>query len=117
MNPAYKRFVKKYVGAADAVARLDIEQTDRELVADALTEAFREQEDFIPDTFRLLASDPLCLCAGAGDEPCPHGREIRVGMHLSSAEDGRSFAWAPRKPVMRCVSCGSKHFISREVAA
>lgn len=112
MNPAYKRFVNKWGAAADAVARLDIQQIIREEVADALTEAFRGQADFIPDTFRLLASDPLCLCAGDLG-PCPDGREIRIAMHLSDAPDGRSEAWASRKPLVRCVSCGAGHFIGR----
>ena len=106
MNPRQKRFNAKYVPMADAIARLDIPQTIREQVADALTEALTGSVDFIPRTFRLLASDPLCACPGHDDEGCPHGREIRVPMHLSSAPDGRSAVWAETKPVVRCLTCG-----------
>jgi len=120
MRVVNKRFNAKYKPIADAVARMDIDQLLREELAEKLCEAFAEQrhspfawlkreaQDFKPDLFRLLASDPLCLCAGVDDEPCPDKWELRIGMHLSSASDGRSAAWAPRKPVVRCVFCGSR---------
>lgn len=123
MTPAMKRFDLKYGPIADVIARLDIDQVLREEIAEKLTNALsagrsseepawfrREAADFKPKLFRLIASDPLCLCAGHDGEPCPEGVEIRIGMHLSSAPDGRSQAWEPRKPVVRCVSCGAKHF-------
>lgn len=115
--PAFKRFMRTYGPIADAVARLDIDQEDRERVAEALTQALDGRPDFRPSTFRLLASDPLCPCAGPREtanarggfagEPCPHGREIRIAMHNTDAPDGRSFAWAQRRPTVRCVSCGA----------
>lgn len=113
MNPALKRYRRRFGGAADALARLDLDQEDREAVAAALTEAFRGQADFRPDLFQLTASDPLCPCAGALGEPCPEGREIRIAMHLRSAPDGRSAAWSRRRPEVRCVSCGSRHFLEQ----
>lgn len=116
MNPAYKRFVTKYADVADAIARLDIDQEDREAVARAVGDALAEDARAHPDfqgyhaTFVLLASDPLVPCAGPreSDEGCPHGRVIRIGMHLSSAPDGRSHAWERRAPYgkIRCISCG-----------
>lgn len=111
MKPHVKRYQKKYGAAADAVSRLDVDQEVREQVADALTEAFDGQPDFLPDLFRLTASDPLCACVGTDDGPCPDGTEIRIGMHLSSAPDGRAASWKPRKPEVRCVPCGSRHFM------
>ena len=110
MNPAVKRYVKKYGAMADAISRLDLEQTERELVASAIAAALDGQPDFRRDTFELTASDPLVACSGYGDTPCPNGREIRIGMHNSDEPLGRSAAWRPRKPTVRCVSCGSKHF-------
>lgn len=113
-SPASKRFKRKYGAAADAVSRLDIDQEVREQVAGALAGAFAGQPDFDAEIFRHIASDPLCACAGVPDfGPCPHGREIRVSMHLSSAPDGRSAAWAARKPLVRCVSCGATEHYRR----
>ena len=113
--PAMKRFSAKYQPAADAVARLDVDQEVRELVAEALTEAFEGMPDFRPDLFRLLASDPLCECAGPDEvafaAPCPYGRVIRVGMHLSTAPDGRAKSWRRRRPTVRCVTCGATVFM------
>jgi hypothetical protein len=115
MNPAMKRYQKQYGAAADAVSRLDVDQEVREQVAAALADAFDGQADFKADLFRHVASDPLCACAGPSAdefaEPCPHGREIRVSMHLSSAPDGRSAAWKREKPVVRCISCGASVFV------
>lgn len=119
MNPAEKRFLKKYGAVADAVSRLDVPQTTREEIAAKLTEAFESvgDHDFKPSTFRLIASDPLCACVGYTHRetgelvPCPEAREIRIGMHLSSAPDGRSAAWRPEKPTaIRCVECGAMEF-------
>jgi hypothetical protein len=108
MNPQTKRFNNRWLAAAEAVARLPVNQDVREIVATSLTEAFDGKEDFLPELFWLLAADPLVDCAGPGDgQPCPHGRSIRIPMHLSSAPDGRSAVWAMRPPVVRCVSCGS----------
>lgn len=113
-SPAMTRFNKRYKPIADAIAMCDLDQEDRELVADSVTEELIGQPDFQPDLFRLLASDPLVPCAGSGGEPCPHGRNIRIAMHLSMAHDGRSEAWRQRAPYgrIRCVSCGAKEFIS-----
>jgi len=106
-----KRYEAKYGAAANAVARLDVDQLTREKVADALAEAFDGQRDFRADLFRLTASDPLVDCAGPDPaefaEPCPHKRVIRIGMHLRDAPDGRSAAWRMEPPTVRCVSCGS----------
>lgn len=114
MNPATKRFKRQYGAAADAISRLNVDQVTRELVAETLTEAFTGQPDFKPELFLHIARDPLCTCAGPDDDfatPCPHGREIRVAMHLRDAPDGRSEAWQSEKPVVRCVSCGAARFI------
>lgn len=112
-SPAMKRFNRKFQPIADAIAMCDLDQEDRELVADAVTEALTGQTDFRPDLFRLLASDPLVPCAGSGGEPCPHGRVIRIAMHLSIAPQGRSQAWRQRAPYghIRCISCGAAEFI------
>ncbi len=112
-SAAMNRFNKRYKPIADAIAMCDIDQEDRELVAYAVTDALYEDRDFDPELFRLLASDPLVPCAGSGGEPCPHGRNIRIAMHLSTAPDGRSQAWRQRAPYgrIRCVTCGAKQFI------
>lgn len=111
MNPVQKRFNKEWLPIANAVARLDVDQEDRELVADALTETLRGRRDFRAELFRLLASDPLVPCAGARGEPCPHGREIRIAMHDRGSESGRSVAWRRRPEEIRCVTCGAVEFI------
>lgn len=100
MNPAHKRFLQRYGGIADAVASVDIDQEDRERVANAIAESLDRQPDFRRSTFVLLASDPLVLCSGG----C--GTRIRVAMHDSGAPNGRSAAWQSRAPEMRCVACG-----------
>jgi hypothetical protein len=106
MKVEARRFQKRYGAAADAIARLDIDQPDREKVAHALAQAFTGQPDFKAETFWLLAADPLCPCAGTADGPCPAGREIRVAMHDRHAPDGHSEAWARRKPLVWCAACG-----------
>lgn len=111
MNPAAKRFAKTFEPIADAVAKLDIDQEVREEVAEALAEALDGRPDFRRDLFTLIASDPLCPCVGHGDEPCPDGTLIRVAMHYSGADDGRSAAWERRRPAVRCIGCGSAHFM------
>lgn len=111
MEPHLKRFYEKYGPIQDAIAKLDIDQEVREHVADALAEAIglnRKLTDFKPELFRLLASDPLCLCAGDGESECPDQTYIRIAMHLSEAPDGRSEAWAEFKPKVQCVSCGAR---------
>lgn len=117
MNPAIKRFDKRYGPIADVISRADIDQVDREAIAVAMGEALTGQPDFRPDLFRLIAKDPLVACAGytlreTGDHvACPHGRELRIAMHDRDAPDGRNIAWTPRLPEgIRCVSCGSMHF-------
>lgn len=114
-SSAVKRFNKRYLPIANAVAGLDIDQEVREAIAEEIAEAIvaagsRDMPDFRHDLFILLASDPLVPCAGprGGEGSCPHGRVIRIGMHLSSAVDGRSKAWRRRAPYgkIRCVSCG-----------
>lgn len=117
MNPARKRFLRKFGRAADEIALLDIDQEVREDVAAAVTRGLDGTADFDPTVFRLLASDPLCECAGSthprtGEHvPCPNGVRIRIAMHLSTAPDGRSKAWRQRKPEVRCVTCGAKQFV------
>lgn len=109
-SPAAKRFNRKFLPIADAIAMCDLDQEDRELVADAVTESLIGQIDFNADLFRLLASDPLVPCAGPGEgELCPDGRNIRIAMHLSTAPQGRALSWRRRAPYgeIRCVSCGS----------
>lgn len=117
MNPAIKRFEKRFAGLADVVAKSGVDQLQREALADAMTEVLRGQPDFRPDLFRMLASDPLCECEGFTDRdtretvPCPDGRWIRIAMHLRDAPDGRSAVWQIDKPKVRCVSCGAKEFV------
>lgn len=113
-SPAIKRFNRDYLPLANAIARLDITQTDREKVADAITAALTGRRDFRPGTFRLLASDPLSACPGTDDGPCPKGIEIRTGMHNSKAPDGRSIMWQEDKPIVRCVECGMPHLFKEE---
>lgn len=117
-TPAMKRFNAKYLPIADAISGLNIDQEVREAVAEEVAAAISASDskfhlDFKHDTFVLLASDPLVPCAGYKDAPCPHGRVIRIAMHLSSAEDGRSEAWDQRAPYghVRCVSCGAAQFV------
>lgn len=120
MNPAVKRFARKYGPIADAISRLDIAQVDREAVADAITDAIagnRHQADFHATTFRLIARDPLVPCCGytlheTGEHvDCPEGVELRIAMHDKSQPDGRNVAWRERLPVgVRCVSCGAMEF-------
>jgi hypothetical protein len=106
-SPALKRFNKTYLPIADAVARVDIDQEDRERVAREITRALQGSPDFKEDLFLLLASDPLVDCVGARPgEGCAHNRHIRVAMHDSHAEDGRAASWQRRLPEVRCVSCG-----------
>jgi hypothetical protein len=74
-------------------------------------------EDFIHDTFVLLASDPLVRCAGYDldglHHECADGVEIRVRMHDSGAPHGRSTQRAERAPYgqLRCVTCGSRQHV------
>ena len=110
MNPAVKRFNKQFGGIADAIASVDIDQEDRERVAEAVADALDGRRDFKRDLFVLLASDPLSDCPGSGGEPCPHGARIRTPMHLRDAPDGRSKGWERRKPKRWCVSCGAREF-------
>jgi hypothetical protein len=112
-SPAIKRFNRKFLPIADAIACCDLAQTDRELVAEAVTDALIGQVDFRADLFKALASDPLVPCAGANGEPCPEGRVIRIAMHLSTGPNGRSAAWREHAPYgkIRCVSCGARQFI------
>jgi hypothetical protein len=118
MEPSVKRFYRKFVPIADAIASLDLDQEDREMVAQAVADALdgvERQTDFHQhyDLFVLLASDPLVPCAGHHGQPCPHGRVIRQAMHNSSAPDGHSAIWAQRAPYgqIRCISCGAAEFI------
>jgi hypothetical protein len=115
MNPGVKRFKRDWQAVYDTVARLDIDQELRDTIAGHLADALRgsgQLRGTAPELFRLLASDPLCMCAGphpqAFHEACPDGRELRVGMHLSSAPDGRAKSWSRKKPVVRCMSCGAE---------
>ena len=94
-----------FFGVADAIAKQDIDQEDRERIADAVADALgatRLATHFHRDVF-----DPLSPCIGSRDgTPCPEERLIRIGMHLSSAPDGRSEMWRKRRPQVRCVGCG-----------
>lgn len=111
MNPALKRFMRDYGATAEAVARLDLDQEDRERVAEALADALHGRLFFKRDLFVLLATDPLVPCAGANGEPCPTEAVIRVSMHNRLASNGRSAAWRRRAPEVRCTSCGARQFI------
>lgn len=123
MTIAEKKFKQRYEPIADVISRADIAQVDREKLATAMGDALRAiargrgDTDFLHDAFVLIASDPLVKCAGyddpegAGHVDCPDDIEIRVGMHLSSAPDGRSQAWRPRLPVRRCARCGAVQFM------
>lgn len=113
MNPALKRFHHFYGVIADAIARLDLDQEDREAVALAIASALQGRKDFRPDLFTLLASDPLVPCAGTGEGPCPNGVEIRLMWHNRDDPQGRSEMWEQRAPYgrIRCVSCGAKKFL------
>lgn len=121
MNPRQKRFNRKYLPIADAIARLDIGQEDREAVATAVADALdgaakaarssnerEESAGWGRDLFWLLAVDPLVPCAGPHGEGCPHGREIKIPMHNSAMPDGRSFAWRHMRPPVQCISCGAE---------
>lgn len=109
MNPALKRFNRDYVPMADAVARLHVEQTVREQVATALTEALDGRPDFRPDLFWLLAADPLVPCMGPADgEACPQAHQIRIPMHL---DGGRAASWQPHPPEVRCAPCGATYHL------
>lgn len=108
MNPALKRFNNEFLPIADVIAEADIDQEDRERLAEAMAGALDGRPDFKRDLFVLLASDPLCDCAGARGEPCPNELKLRIPMHLSDAPDGRSRAWERRKPTVRCITCGSR---------
>lgn len=117
-SAAMNRFDKRYLPIANGIASADIDQEARELVARTVADAIKEvgarhMPDFKHDLFVLLASDPLVPCAGTKDGPCPHGRVIRIAMHLSNAPDGRSAAWEQRAPYgrIRCVTCGAAEFI------
>lgn len=116
-------FDQHYLPIANAIARLDVDQVTREKVATAVRNGIhevrlngdprigqRKSSGWEPDLFWLLAADPLVLCAGSKAGPCPHAREIRVAMHLSTADDGRAVSWSLERPVVRCVSCGSIEF-------
>lgn len=105
-SPAIKRFNRDFVPLADAISRLDIGQSNRDLVAATAADALSHLRDFKPNLFRLLASDPLVTCAGTDDGPCPDQTEMRVAMHLGSAPDGRAQSWQEDLPVVRCTACG-----------
>lgn len=111
MNPARKRFQREFGPIADALARVALDQSDRERVAEAVAGALEGRRDFRRDLFVLLASDPLVPCAG-NEGPCPNGYEIRIAMHDRTAEDGRSVAWRATPPTVRCVSCGASMLVA-----
>jgi len=94
---------------ADAISMADIPQTEREKLAESVADALETIPRFNRPSWQLIASDPLCECAGHDGKPCPSGMKIRVGMHLSSAPDGRSEAWRMEKPEIRCFGCGMAH--------
>jgi hypothetical protein len=113
-SPAQRRFDRDYLPIADAISRADIGQVNRERVAAAVTAALTGRPDFKADLFRHLASDPYVTCAGNLDGPCPHGREIRIPMHLSTAPDGRGFMWQETLPTeVRCATCGFDTFVNQ----
>lgn len=99
---------------ADAVAALDLDQEDREKVAEAVVGALVESRIGRlvehPEVYVLLASDPLVPCAGwdadGEQHDCPNETVIRQRFHLSSAPDQR----APYGEI-RCVSCGAMQFL------
>lgn len=105
-----RRFERQFEPIANVIASADIDQEDREHIAQAMTDVLDGRPDFKRDLFLLLASDPLCDCPGGGGQPCPHRARIRIPMHLRDGPNGRSRVWAQRKPVVRCVSCGAREF-------
>ena len=116
-SPSMKRFNKRYLPIADAIASVNIDQEEREAVAQEVAHAIekagsRDFPDFRPDLFVLLASDPLVPCAGPPGSVCPHGRMMRMRFHNSASPDGRSLLWQRRAPYgkIRCVSCGGPQF-------
>lgn len=122
MNPALKRFNRRYLPAADAISSAAIDQACREVVAEAVADALDGQPDFKRDLFALLAADPLVPCAGSHGEPCPDGRVLRIRSrrwHVEFDEEGRAVestrvripfdpAWVEN---VRCVTCGAREFI------
>jgi hypothetical protein len=107
VNPATKRFDKRYSPIYDTIAQLDIAQSERETIAEALGDALVGQPDFRRDIFVLMAKDPLGPCAGPGDEPysqpCLHGRMMRT-YHSQVHPDCR-------RPLRWCISCGAHRFV------
>lgn len=134
-TPEMKRFNKHFAPIADAIASVDIDQVEREMIAKAVADGIAKAAKVVGgsattqdtkvwgkgwrrDLFVLLASDPLVPCAGWDDpetdehHECPTSTVIRIGMHNSSDPEGRSQSWKPRAPYgrIRCVTCGSMHF-------
>jgi hypothetical protein len=103
VKPHIKRFEKAYKPIADVIASADIDQEDREKIADALTRALTGKVDFLPDLFWYLCADPLCTCGGPDGKGCPDERRIRVMMHYKG---GRAITWQHRKPRVNCTTCG-----------
>jgi hypothetical protein len=115
-----KRMHAHILAIADGIARPDVDQVERERVAESVADALQEDEKIRPhvnrEIFVLLASDPLVPCDGVAGEGCPHLRVIRVSMHNRHAPDGRSAAWERRAPYgrIRCVSCGAERHRRRD---
>jgi hypothetical protein len=110
---AAKRFERAgFKAIADAIALLDLDQEDRESVAEAIGDALDGTAHFQRDLFVLLASDPLVPCAGSRYGPCPDARVIRQAWHDRSAPDGRNPMWRRRAPYgdIRCARCGAEEF-------
>lgn len=126
-----KRFCRNYQPIADAISRAEIGQVEREALAESVADAIdgivhdtshgrpaiaKNETGWSRSLFAGIARDPMVPCPGyhlddGSEVRCPHGREIRIAMHLSSAPDGRSAAWSPTMPEMRCVSCGAREFV------
>ncbi len=101
-SPALKRFNKEYLSQADAISRMDVPQAEREKIAADIAASLVGKRDFREDLFLRLAKDPLVMCAGYEDTPCPHGREIRIHRESFTGDTAGK---------VRCVSCGAMQFI------
>ncbi len=111
MQISKKLLTERVKAVADAISSADIEQVAREQIASDVADAL-DGLGLRHDVFKLVASDPLVLCAGAKGHPCPWQRRIRIAMHLSTAPDGRAASWEPRAPVgIRCVTCGAAEYV------
>lgn len=118
--PRQKRFEREFEPIYNGIALADVPQEVREEVAGLIGRRLYDEQRLSGDQhklFVLLASDPLVPCVGHGDQPCPDGHVIRIGMHLNfnpfdpKNPEGRSEAWEAERPTIRCISCGAAEFV------